>query len=281
MALDPDKIKEIIRTALREDLEAGDVTTASLFPNALLARGEIISRVPCVIAGIPVVRELFKLLDPEVAVKSVQEDGATAIPGKPFLLFSGDGRSLLKGERTALNFLQRLSGIATLTRQFVKAVEGTGVKILDTRKTTPGLRVLEKYAVSAGGGTNHRFHLGDAILVKDNHIALKGGLEAALKTLQKKSPPGITIEVEAKTLDEVEAALKHGADVILLDNMNLKTLRSSVALIGKRAKTEASGGVTLETVKEIAKTGVNFISIGALTHSAPSVDLTMDIFPET
>lgn len=281
MALDPDKINEIIRTALREDLEAGDVTTASLFPDALPARGEISSRVPCVIAGIPVVRELFKLLDPEVTVKSVQEDGETAAPGKPFLLFSGDGRSLLKGERTALNFLQRLSGIATLTRQFVKAVEGTGVKILDTRKTTPGLRVLEKYAVLTGGGTNHRFHLGDAILVKDNHIALGGGLEAALKTLQKQSPAGITIEVEATTLDEVASALKHGADVILLDNMDLKTLRSSVALIGKRAKTEASGGVTIETVKEIAKTGVNFISIGALTHSAPSVDLTMDIFPES
>ncbi|MHB8482829.1 MAG: carboxylating nicotinate-nucleotide diphosphorylase [Nitrospiria bacterium] len=277
MILPPLLIQDLLKEALKEDLGWGDVTTQALFPDFLPAKGTIFSREESVLAGIPVVKELFTLLDPGLQITIHRQDGETVKKGEIFIALSGDGRTMLMGERVALNFLQRLSGIATLTAQFVKQVKGTKAKILDTRKTTPGLRILERYAVCQGGGVNHRFHLGDAILIKDNHIALKGGIKQALKAIRSGNNPYSQVEVEVKNKEEVRTALEEGADIILLDNMNPSEIKEAVTLIGNRARVEASGGVNLDTVKEIARAGVDCISIGALTHSAPAVDLSMDI----
>jgi nicotinate-nucleotide pyrophosphorylase (carboxylating) len=263
--------------ALAEDLGAGDVTSEGTIDETATCSGRILLKEPGVVCGLPVVEAVFRALDPDVRFELLGEDGARVIETPVDLArVSGRTRAVLAGERTALNFLGRLCGVATLTRQFVDAVEGTGAVILDTRKTTPGLRALEKYAVRCGGGQNHRFGLDDAILVKDNHLRAAGGVRAAVERLRVLET-GLPIEVEAESLDDVREALAVGVDQILLDNMPADLLREAVALTDGRATLEASGGVTLETVREIAETGVDFISAGALTHSARSLDVSLEL----
>jgi nicotinate-nucleotide pyrophosphorylase (carboxylating) len=272
------QIQELLKAALQEDIGWGDMTTQALFPHPVKGKGIIFPKEEMILAGGSVVKELFAILDPKVAATLHKKDGVKIKKGETVISLRGDGRSLLKGERVALNFLQRLSGIATLTSQFVNQIQGTKAKILDTRKTTPGLRILERYAVAQGGGKNHRFHLGDAILIKDNHIALKGGLKNVLKTIRAGSQPYTAIEIEVNNIKEVKLAIDGGVDIILLDNMKLSEIKKAVALIAGRAFVEASGGINLSNVREIAETGVDFISIGALTHSARAIDISMDIF---
>lgn len=272
-------IRDMVSRALAEDIGSGDLTTRSLFPKSIQAEAVIQVKQEAVLAGLPVVEAVFKKVDPKLKFKPLAQDGDRVKPGAIIARLKGDGRSLLKGERVALNFLQRLSGIATLTARFVEAVRGTKATILDTRKTTPGLRSLEKYAVRTGGGRNHRMNLSDGILIKDNHLALAGNLKAAVQQTRKKSPRGFKVEVETTDLTEVEDALAAKADIILLDNMTIPQLKEAVLLINGQARTEASGGINLNNVREIAATGVDFISIGALTHSAPAVDINMEIQP--
>jgi len=275
----PAILRAIVERALKEDLGSGDLTTRLLFPRAIKAKALIRAKQDAVLAGLSVAEAVFKKVDPKLKFQSLAQDGDRVRSGTEIARIVGDGRSLLKGERVALNFLQRLSGIATLTAQFVETVKGTKATILDTRKTTPGLRELEKYAVRMGGGRNHRMNLSDGILIKDNHLALAGSLRRAVQETRRKAPRGLKVEVEATNLKEVEDALLVKADIILLDNMTIPQLKEAVSLIDGRALTEVSGGVQLNTVREIAATGVDFISIGALTHSAPAVDLSMDITP--
>jgi len=275
----PAILRAIVERALKEDLGSGDLTTRLLFPRAIKAKALIRAKQDAVLAGLSVAEAVFKKVDPKLKFQSLAQDGDRVRSGTEIACIMGDGRSLLKGERVALNFLQRLSGIATLTAQFVETVKGTKATILDTRKTTPGLRELEKYAVRMGGGRNHRMNLSDGILIKDNHLALAGSLRRAVQETRRKAPRGLKVEVEATNLKEVEDALLVKADIILLDNMTIPQLKEAVSLIDGRALTEVSGGVQLNTVREIAATGVDFISIGALTHSAPAVDLSMDITP--
>jgi len=275
----PAILRAIVERALKEDLGSGDLTTRLLFPRAIKAKALIRAKQDAVLAGLSVAEAVFKKVDPKLKFQSLAQDGDRVRSGTEIARIVGDGRSLLKGERVALNFLQRLSGIATLTAQFVQTVKGTKATILDTRKTTPGLRELEKYAVRMGGGRNHRMNLSDGILIKDNHLALAGSLRRAVQETRRKAPRGLKVEVEATNLKEVEDALLVKADIILLDNMTIPQLKEAVSLIDGRALTEVSGGVQLNTVREIAATGVDFISIGALTHSAPAVDLSMDITP--
>lgn len=273
-------IRAAVRRALAEDLCRGDVTTAALFPEPVLARGTIVARQPMTVAGIAVARQVFHAVDASLKIVCAVKDGTAVHRDQPILIIEGDARSLLKAERVALNFLQRLSGIATLTAKFCKAVRGYRVRIMDTRKTTPGLRALEKWAVALGGGQNHRFSLGDGILIKDNHLALAShDAAAACRLARKRARRGMKIEVEAQTLREVCAALDGEADIILLDNMTVPIIERAVKLIGKRAIVEVSGGVTLANVRKIAAAGPDRISIGALTHSAPAADLSMDIVP--
>jgi nicotinate-nucleotide pyrophosphorylase (carboxylating) len=278
MTLHSLQFQEILKAALQEDIGWGDITTQALFPRPIKAKGILFPKEEMILAGGTVVKELFAILDPNVTATLHKTDGIKIKKGETIISLRGDGRSLLKGERVALNFLQRLSGIATLTSQFVNLIKGTKAQILDTRKTTPGLRILERYAVTQGGGKNHRFHLGDAILIKDNHIALKGGLKNVLKTMRSGSQSYTPIEIEVKNLREVTLALEGGVDIILLDNMKPSEIKKAVTLIGGRAFVEASGGINLSNVREIAETGVDFISIGALTHSARAIDISMDIF---
>ena len=273
-------IQDIVARALAEDLSAGDVTTQSLFSEAVPAIGTIIAeeREGLVVAGLAVAVEVFRQVDPDLACRPFFSEGDRVQPGAAVFTVTGDGRSILKGERVALNFLQRLSGIATLTAKFCEAVRSTRARILDTRKTTPGLRELEKWAVTLGGGHNHRHSLGDGVLIKDNHLALAGSdVARACRLVRERAPHGLKIEAETKTLDEVRAALDGGADIILLDNMDVPSIRNAVELIKGRAIIEVSGGVTLTTIREIALAGPDFISIGALTHSAPAVGFSMDL----
>ncbi|MBI3609466.1 MAG: carboxylating nicotinate-nucleotide diphosphorylase [Nitrospirae bacterium] len=273
------RIRDIVSRALGEDIGSGDLTTRLLFPKSIQAEAAIRVKQEAILAGLPVAEAVFRKVDPKLKFKPLARDGDRVEPGTIVARVKGDGRFLLKGERVALNFLQHLSGIATLTAQFVEAVRGTKVTILDTRKTTPGLRALEKYAVRMGGGQNHRMNLSDGILIKDNHIALAGSLRNAVQAAKRKASRGLAVEVEAADLSEVEAALAAGADIILLDNMSIPQLKEAVSLIHGRARTEVSGGVHLHNIREIAATGVDFVSIGALTHSAPAVDINMDITP--
>jgi len=275
----PAILRVVVERALREDLGSGDLTTRLLFPKAIKAKAVIRAKQEAVLAGLSVAEAVFKKVDPKLKFESLTQDGDRVQSGTEIARIVGDGRSLLKGERVALNFLQRLSGIATLTAQFVEAVRGTKATILDTRKTTPGLRALEKYAIRMGGGRNHRMNLSDGILIKDNHIALTGSLKLAVQEAHRKAPRGLRVEVEATNLKEVEDALSAKADIILLDNMTIPQLKEAVSLINGRALTEVSGGVQLNTVRAIAVEGVDYVSIGALTHSAPAVDLSMDITP--
>jgi nicotinate-nucleotide pyrophosphorylase (carboxylating) len=268
-------LERVVAAALAEDVGSGDVTTeATVAPDAV-GTAVLVTRAPGVVAGLDAVEAVFRALDPDVRVERHAADG-DALPGPaPVATVSGSLRALLTGERTALNLLGRLSGIATLTRSYVDAVAGTGVAILDTRKTTPGLRLLEKHAVASGGGRNHRFGLDDGVLVKDNHLAVAGSVATAVARLRAATE--LPIEAECDTLEQVEEALAAGADALLLDNMGLEDLRLAVALARGRARLEASGGVTLETVRAVAETGVDEISIGALTHSAPALDVSLEL----
>lgn len=275
-------IREIVARALSEDLGTGDVTTKALFATAVPARGTIVSeeREGLVLAGLAVAEEVFTQVDSSLECSSRFKDGDRVPVGTTVLTVTGDGRSILKGERVALNFLQRLSGIATLTAKFCDAVKGFKTRIVDTRKTTPGLRALEKWAVTLGGGSNHRYGLADGILIKDNHLAVAGGdVAGACRQARERAPHGLKIEVEVQSLEAVQAALDGGADIILLDNMAVPAIHKAVELIKGRATIEVSGRVTLSNVREIAAAGPDLISVGALTHSAPAVNLSMDIVP--
>lgn len=267
----------IVAAALLEDDTRHDITTAATVKSNRRARCRLVARQTGVIAGLPLACEAFEQLDPAVTIRIEHEDGTRIRPDTPVMFLSGHAVGLLSAERVALNFVQRLSGIATLTARYVEAVAGTGVHILDTRKTTPLLRRLEKYAVRAGGGLNHRMDLSSAVLIKDNHLAaVDGDIALAVARARAVAPLGIKVEVECDTLDQVRAAIDAGADVIMLDNMQLAELRQAVQLVDGQAVTEASGGVTLDTVRPIAETGVDWISVGALTHSAPALDLALD-----
>jgi len=269
------EILAVIRNALEEDIGPGDVTTNSIVPPEATMQGQIIAKQEGVIAGLEVVRATYHLIDPQVNIHLQRADGSRVSYGEAVALISGRARSLLTAERTALNFLGRMSGIATLTRRFVEAVAGTCAVILDTRKTAPGLRRLDKWAVQLGGGRNHRMGLYDMILIKDNHIDFAGGLEEAVRRARA-AQSGLLIEVEARTLDEVRTALSLGVERILLDNMSVEMLAEAVRLVNGRAQLEASGNITLENVRAVAETGVDFISVGALTHSAKVFDLSFE-----
>jgi nicotinate-nucleotide pyrophosphorylase (carboxylating) len=269
-------VERAVAAALDEDLSAaGDITTDAIIPADATATAAIVAREPGVVAGLDLAEAAFKALDPDIRFTRIVADGGSVTAGGKIATVSGKTRAILSAERTALNFLGRLSGIATLTAAYVKAVEGTGARIACTRKTTPGLRALEKYAVRAGGGTNHRFGLYDAVLVKDNHIAAAGGIAGALARLRSRAGHSVRIEVEVDTLDQLAEALKFPIDAVLLDNMDAATLREAVKRAG-RVVTEASGGVTLENVREIASTGVDVISAGALTHSPRNLDSSLE-----
>jgi nicotinate-nucleotide pyrophosphorylase (carboxylating) len=270
-------IHDLIERALAEDVRDGDVTTEATVPAEARARALITQKAPGVIFGLDVAEQTFRALDPVMTLERRCGEGEWRDRG-PVLALEGSARAILTGERTALNFLQRLSGVATLTARCARAVEGTGARILDTRKTTPGLRMLEKAAVAAGGGTNYRAGLYDAILIKENHAALAGGVGEAVQVARARFPD-LPLEVECRTLDEVDQALAAGAPQILLDNMSVDQLRAAVTHVAGRATLEASGGVTLETLRDVASTGVNFISVGALTHSAPALDLSLILEP--
>jgi nicotinate-nucleotide pyrophosphorylase (carboxylating) len=267
-------ISDVVARALAEDVGDGDVTTAATVPEAARARALIRQKAPGVIYGLDVAVETFRVLDPDVAVERLVSEGEWRDEGGPVASVEGSARAILTAERTALNFLQRLSGVATMAARCVRAVSGTGAVILDTRKTTPGLRALEKAAVAAGGARNHRFGLFDAILIKENHAAMAGGVGEAVR-LARAYSPDLPLEVECRTLGEVDEVLAAGAPRILLDNMSAAELRAAVRHVAGRAELEASGGVTLDTLRDIASTGVNFVSVGALTHSAPALDLSL------
>jgi nicotinate-nucleotide pyrophosphorylase (carboxylating) len=277
--LEPALYREAVRRALAEDLGWGDVTTEATVDPQLRARGEIIAKSDCVIAGLDIAAEAFRQLDPAVVFTKNVEDGRRCSLGTSVAVVRGSAAAMLTAERTALNFLQRLSGIASVTRRFVDATGGT-ITVLDTRKTTPTLRALEKYAVRAGGGTNHRAGLDDGILIKDNHIRLGGGVTEVLRKM-KAARHEMPIEIEAQSLEQVDQAIAAGADIILLDNLSIDDAGAAVRRIGGRAKIELSGGVTLDRLSELARTGADYVSVGALTHSAPAVDLSFELEPET
>lgn len=271
------RIQDIIETALAEDIGSGDVTTMAIADKNDEGDAEIIAKENLVVAGILIAEAVFKTIDAKIEFTALVEDGDNVKKGATITTVSGRISAILTGERVALNFLQRLSGIATLTSRFVNNVKGFKVKILDTRKTTPGLRVLEKYAVRMGGAFNHRFGLCDGILIKDNHIAAVGSVAEAVFRARENTPKNLLVEVEVKNLDEVKEAVLAGADVIMLDNMKPSLMKQAVKIIGKTALIEASGGVNLKNVRAIAETGVDFISVGALTHSARAMDISMEM----
>jgi len=282
MELDRETIYSLVSEFLREDLGRGDITTRSVVLPSARGRGHFFAKQQCVIAGLEVAEAVFTLLDSRISIESFVLDGDWVEAGREFARTEGAASALLGGERVALNLLQRLSGIATLTRQYVDAVKGTGAEILDTRKTTPGLRTMEKYAVLVGGGRNHRFGLDDGVLIKDNHIALAGGVEEAVRRARAAASHLMKIEVEVSNLSQVKEALAAGADVIMLDNMPPSVVAEAVRIIrqspsGKGVLTEASGGITLDNVRQYAEAGVDMISVGALTHSAPAIDISFKI----
>jgi len=270
------ELEAIIEAALREDMPEGDITSESIIPAAAVSEAVFLAKEDGVLAGLPVARRVFERIDPAVEFSERLEDGAAFNKSDILARLKGPTVALLKGERTALNFLQRLSGVATAARRFVDAVAGTKAKILDTRKTTPGLRLLEKYAVKMGGGTNHRLSLSDMVLIKDNHLRHVGSVAEAVRRARAAVKPGIRIEVEASDLAQVRDALAAGADMIMLDNMLIETMREAVTIVAGRVPLEASGTVSLERVRAVAETGVDFISVGALTHSARAVDISLE-----
>ena len=277
-ALDPALYRETVRRALAEDLGWGDVTTEATVRTDQRAKGVIVAKCTCIVAGLDVAAEAFRQLDPAASFKPLRRDGDRCSHADIVAEVRGLAASMLTAERTALNFMQRMSGIATLTRRFVDAAGGA-ITILDTRKTTPTLRVLEKYAVRSGGGTNHRSGLDDGILIKDNHIRLAGGVEEALRRM-KAAGQEMPVEIEAQSLEQVDAAIAAGAAIILLDNLTTEQIGEAVRRIGNRAQTEISGGVTLERIPELARTGATYVSVGALTHSAPAADLSFELEPD-
>lgn len=271
-------VDEIIRLGIQEDIGHGDLTTNCCIPAGLCVTAHVIAKSPGVVCGIHIAEMVFKSLDPGIDWEPIASDGDVITGGREILAkLSGSAQSVLSGERLALNLMQRMSGVATLTRKYVDLVRGTSARIVDTRKTTPGLRVLEKYAVTVGGGRNHRTGLFDAVMIKDNHIRACGSITAAVNAVKNAVGHTTSIEVETTNLDEVEEALQSGVQIILLDNMDLTHMREAVRLVAGRALTEASGGITIETVRSIAETGVNVISVGALTHSVVSMDISLDI----
>jgi nicotinate-nucleotide pyrophosphorylase (carboxylating) len=280
MELDIKDIKAAVTKALAEDIGPGDITTLALIHESKTASGVMIAKEPAVLAGIRFAEIAFTELSKDCQVTILKTDGSKLQKNDPILKVSGPARALLSAERTALNFVQRLSGIATLTSRFVEAIQGTKAKILDTRKTTPGWRLFEKYAVSCGGGVNHRIGLFDMILIKDNHLAVlkdaKPNPVFYAITEARKKYPSIKVEVEVENIQQVAQAIEARADIILLDNMSIDEIKQSVQLVKGQAKTEASGGVTLKTVRKIAETGVDFISVGSITHSATAIDIGLD-----
>jgi nicotinate-nucleotide pyrophosphorylase (carboxylating) len=278
MSLDHSYVAELVSRALAEDVGAGDVTTQATVPAGARASATITQKAPGVVFGLDVAEEAFRQADADATVERLCPEGAWQEPGTPVLRVSGSVAGILTAERTALNFLQRLSGVATLTARYVRAIEGTGAKILDTRKTTPTLRPLEKAAVVAGGGTSHRFGLFDMVLIKENHVTAAGGVGAAVRAAKERFAD-IPIEVEAQTADDVREALAAGAPRILLDNMTPDAMRAIAQEVAGRAELEASGGIDLDTVRAAADTGVDFVSVGALTHSAPALDLSLILEP--
>ncbi len=271
------QVEAAVRRALEEDLgRAGDITSAAVIPAEAVLRGAIIAREGCVTAGLGVARDVFRRVDPEVRVDAACADGAQVEPGESVLRVEGCARSILTAERTALNFLGRLSGVATATARLVAAAGSYPVRIADTRKTTPGLRALEKHAVRAGGGSNHRFGLDDAVLIKDNHIVAAGGVASAVRRARAGVGHLVKIEVEVDTLEQLAEALEAGPDAVLLDNMSPEQLREAVGMVAGRAVTEASGGISPETVAAVAETGVDVISVGWITHSARCIDFSLD-----
>lgn len=273
--------RPLIELALAEDLGRGDATTRALFPEMVSAKAEIRTRQPIIAAGMFLLPEVFHRIDPSLRLQPAVQDGEAVQSGGRLAVVEGDGRGILAGERVALNFLQRLSGIATLTARYVAALKNSKTRLLDTRKTAPGWRVLEKFAVRAGGGTNHRFGLDDGLLIKDNHLALIGGIGPALAAARRKGPHHLKIIVETETMEQVQEAVRHGADGLLLDNMTPAAIRDAVEWVKGRAMTEASGGISLENIAEVAASGVDFISVGALTHSAPAVDIHLALLPHS
>ena len=279
--LDMEAASRCVRRALEEDLGAGDITSSAVVPEGARAVGRFVAREPLVLAGLPVAREVFRRVDPAVAFEPLAEEGSACAQGSVLAIVRGPARPLLAGERTALNFVQRLSGIATVTRSLVDRVQGSRLQISDTRKTAPGLRALDKYAVEVGGGTNHRFGLFDAFLIKDNHWRLAGGVGAALAraraALGERQAPGIGIEIEVGTLAELREALAAGADALLLDNMDEATLKEAVEAARGKAFLEVSGNVGAERLASLARLGVDRVSIGALTHSVRAVDVALEV----
>jgi nicotinate-nucleotide pyrophosphorylase (carboxylating) len=271
------EVDRVVLAALAEDIGDGDITTLSTIPEELRLTGRFLAKESGVVAGIHVVWRAFALLDPRVELLVLIGDGLCVERGQVIAQVSGPGRAILTGERVALNFLQRMSGIATATQRYVEAVEGTAATILDTRKTAPGLRLLDKWAVRLGGGSNHRIGLFDMVLIKDNHIAAVGSITAAVERVRAGDPRGRPIEVEVTSLEQLEEALRLPVDRILLDNMAAEMMREAVMLAGGRVPLEASGGVNEDTVREIAETGVDFISVGALTHSVKALDISLDL----
>ncbi|MBI2957120.1 MAG: carboxylating nicotinate-nucleotide diphosphorylase [Acidobacteria bacterium] len=272
------EITALLEQALAEDVGSGDLTSDAVFPEPTEAVGRFLARQVLVVAGLPLVEQLFELLDPSTRFQPLVEEGT--LVGRSLLAeVRGDARALLRGERTALNLLQRLCGIATLTRRFVHRLEGTRTRLLDTRKTTPGLRQLERYAVRVGGGSNHRFGLYDAVLIKENHAQLTGGVGEAVRRAREKYGRQQSIEAEVRDEIEVRQALDAGADILLLDNMSPEQIRDCLAIIQRRARVEVSGGITLENLREYAELGVDAISVGALTHSAAAADISFDVRP--
>lgn len=269
------EIERIVRTALEEDIGLGDITTEVTVASGTVARAELVAKEDFILAGIDVAAKVFSALDPDVSFEKLHEDGEHIQRGDVLAWIKGSAAVLLQGERVALNLLQRMSGIATMTAAFVKEVEGTNAVIVDTRKTVPGLRALDKLSVRMGGGRNHRIGLFDGVLIKENHVAAAGGIGVAIGRARKKLPHTLKIEIETRDLDEVGQAIDAGADIVMLDNMTLEQMAEAVRLIDGKALVEASGGVNLESVRGIAETGVDIISVGSLTHSVRGSDISM------
>ena len=273
LRLDWKRVDLLLENSLEEDIGGGDITTELLIPKGAEGKAIILAKEYGVVAGLPIARRVFKKLNKEIRWIEIKHDGESVKKNEILAEIHGSIRTILTGERVTLNFLQRLSGVATITSKFVRAVEGLPVKITDTRKTVPGLRILDKYAVRVGGGYNHRPGLYDGILIKDNHIKTVGSISESVKEIRKRSRRNLEIEVETSTIDQVSEAICSGVNIIMLDNMPIKTMERAVRLIGNRSKVEASGGITLKNVRRVAETGVDFISIGLLTHSPKALDI--------
>jgi nicotinate-nucleotide pyrophosphorylase (carboxylating) len=278
--IDLQLIRDALLAALREDVGSGDITSRSVIPAGARARARYTTKEPLVVAGVPVIREIVHLVDPALEFKSLESEGASVAARIPIAEMHGSARSILTAERTSLNLLQRMCGIATLTRKYVERVQGTGTRVVDTRKTAPGLRALDKYAVGCGGGMNHRMGLFDGVLIKNNHLAFHPSVDAAIQAARSNLGHLVKIEVEVRNLDELRIAIEAGADVVLLDNFTPDDTREAVKLIAGRVPVESSGGITLETVRAFAEAGVDYISVGALTHSVSAVDIHLRVMPE-